>query len=145
MADLVKWKPFHSLMRGFFDDFSPLTGNRYPLFREDLDFIPKMDIKETEKELVVTMDVPGIEKKELNVSVEKGILTIKGEKKGEKREERNGYTYYERQMGTFERRVRLPENSDEAKVKAEYKDGVLSLTVPKHKVEKPEQKKIEIT
>ncbi len=144
MVDLVKWKPFQGLFHDFFEDFSPFLGDRRPLIRDDIDFLPKLDIKNTERELEVTVDLPGIDKKDLEVNIEDGVLTIKGEKKGEKREEKDGYTYYERQLGRFERRVRLPEDVDEANLKAEYKDGVLVLTAPRRKLEKNEPKKIEI-
>ena len=144
MVDLVKWKPFRGLFHDFFEDFSPFFGDRRALIRDDIDFLPKLDIKNTEKELEVTVDLPGIDKNDLEVNIEEGVLTIRGEKKGEKREEKDGYTYFERHLGRFERRVRLPEDVDEANLKAEYKDGVLVLTAPRRKLEKPEPKKIEI-
>ena len=144
MVDLVKWKPFRGLFQDFFEDFSPFFNDRRPLIRDDIDFLPKLDIRNTEKELQVTVDLPGIDKQDLDVKIEDGILFIKGEKKGEKREEKDGYTYYERSLGRFERRVRLPEDVEESQLKAEYKDGVLTLTAPRHKLEKPQPKKIEI-
>ena len=144
MADLMKWQPFSSLMREFFEDVSPFFGRSSTVFRDDIDFLPKLDIKNTEKEFMVIVDLPGVEKKDLEVSLEDGILTIKGQKKGEKREEANGYTYFERTMGSFERRIRVPENVEGDKLKAEFKDGVLNLTAPKVKELKPATRKIEI-
>jgi HSP20 family protein len=144
MVDLVKWKPFRGLFHDFFEDFSPFFRDQRPLIRDDIDFLPKLDIKSTETELEVTVDLPGIDKKDLEVNIEDGVLTIKGEKKGEKREEKDGYTYYERHLGRFERRVHLPEDVDESSLRAEYKDGVLRLTALRRELEKPEPKKIEI-
>ena len=146
MVDLIKWKPFNRMMRDFFDDFhfAPFLGTPRTIFRDDLDFMPSLDIKSTEKEVEVTVDLPGIDKKDLEVTLEEGVLTIKGEKKGEERVEKNGYTYYERKLGRFERCIRLPEDVDASKLNAEYKDGVLSLKAPRVKVEKPELKKIDI-
>ena len=144
MVDLVKWKPFRGLFHDFFEDFSPFFSDRTPLIRDDIDFLPKLDIRNTEKEFEVIIDLPGIDKQDLDINIEDGMLTIKGEKKGEKREEKNGCTYYERQLGRFERRLRLPEDVDESKLKAEYTNGVLTLTAPRRKLEKPEPKRIEI-
>ena len=144
MVDLVRWKPFNSLVRDLFNDFDPFLGSRRSVFRDDLDLMPALDIRNTEKEFEVTVDLPGVDKKDLDVALEDGVLTIKGEKKGEKREEKNGYTYYERRLGRFERRIRIPEAIDAGKLKAEYKDGVLTLSAPKMKEIKPEPKKIEI-
>lgn len=144
MADLIRWKPFNSLVKDFFDDFSPWTGRSRSLLRDDTDFIPHLDIKDTDREFEVSVDIPGLDKKDLDVSMEDGVLLIKGERNGVKREEKDGYTYYERHFGHFERRVRLPENLDESKVKATYTDGVLRIKAAKTEVKKPESKKIEI-
>jgi len=145
MANMVNWKPLDSVMRDFLGDFSPLFDMRPALMRDDLDYIPKLDIKNTEKEFEVSLDLPGLEKKDIAVSVEDGVLTIKGERGHEKREEKDGYTYVERRMGRFERGVRLPENVNEADIKADYKDGVLKLHAVKRQVAKPAAKNIQIT
>ena len=144
MADLIRWRPFHGLMKDFYNDISPFFDKERLLLNREVDFMPKMDINETDKEVAVTVDVPGMEKKDLDISVEEGVLSIKGERKNETKKEENGNTYYERQHGKFERRVRLPENVDSDKIKADYKDGVLTLKAPKTEIEKPERKKIDI-
>jgi len=144
MVDLIKWKPFHSLMQDFFRDLDPLFEGHRPLLRRNLDFQPRMDLKETDTEVKIYIDTPGMEKKDIDISLEDNILVMKGERKGEERKTEHGFVHTERFFGLFERRVRLPENIEQDKVKADYSDGTLTVTVPKAKVEKPEAKKITI-
>ena len=143
MADIVKWKPFHSLMKDFFKDFDPMF-DQPALLRPSLDYQPRMDLKETENDVMVFLDTPGMEKKDIDMSIEENVLVIKGDRKGEERKIEDGYVHTERFFGSFERRVRLPESIDQEKIKADYKDGTLTVTIPKVKFEKPEAKKIKI-
>lgn len=143
MADLIKWKPFHSLMQDFFKDLDPLFDNR-PLLRGGFDYQPRMDLKETEHEVRIFLDTPGMEKKDIDISVEGDILVMKGKRTDENRTTEKGYIHMERFYGSFERRVRLPENVERDNIKADYKNGTLEVTVPKAKAEKPEAKKIKI-
>ena len=146
MADLMKWKPFHSLMRDFFDDLDPFFKDRRSLMGSNFDFSPRMDLKETDDELQLLVDTPGMQKKDIDISVDDGVLTVKGERKEQdERTTKEGYVHTERYFGTFERRVRLPENVDIDNLKAEYNDGVLTVKAPKKEIEKPETKKIEVT
>jgi len=145
MTDLIRWRPFHRLMRDFFNDLEPFFKESRSVWGESVDFHPGMDIKETDTEVKVMVDLPGMEKDAIEVSVEDGVLAVKGERKGEKRTEENGYVHYERSFGRFERRIRLPEDVEEEKVTAEYKEGVLTITMPRKKVEKPEARKIKIS
>ena len=73
MVDLIKWKPFSRLMKGFFDDFSPLFEHERSVLSRDLDFVPRMDIKNADEELQVTLDIPGMDKKDLEVTIDDGI------------------------------------------------------------------------
>ena len=130
MVSITKWNPSGSLMHGFF-------GN-------DLDFVPRLDIKDTEDELVITLDIPGVDRDNVDVSVEKHILIISGEKKGEAREGGTGYTYYERSLGRFERRLRRPDNVDISRFRAAYKDGVLTLQAPKTRAARPTVKRVAV-
>lgn len=144
MTDLIKWRPFHGLMKDFFNDMDPFFGNAPALMQAGVDFNPLMDIKDTEKELSITIDIPGMDKKDIQISIEESMLTIKGEKKAEKQEEKDGYVHTERHFGSFLRRIQLPENVIKDKLNAEYKDGVLKLTAPKKEAPKPETKKVEV-
>jgi HSP20 family protein len=145
MASQMNWKPIESMIRDVMGDYSPLFDMRHAMFRDDLDFIPKLDIKNTAGEFEVSLDLPGIEKKAIEIAVDDGVLTVRGTRNAEKREEQDGYTYVERRMGRFERSVRLPENVSEADLKADYQDGVLTLRAAKRPVEKPVSKKIPIS
>jgi HSP20 family protein len=143
MADLIKWKPFHSLMQDFFKDLDPMF-DQPALLRPTLDYQPRMDLKETDKDVTIFLDTPGMEKKDIDISIEANVLVMKGERKGEGRKTEDGYVHTERFFGSFERRVRLPENIESDKIKADYKDGSLTVTIPRAKIEKPEAKKIKI-
>ncbi len=125
---------FNDLWRPF-DLAAPTTANGR--------FVPRLDVKETEDAVEVEAELPGIDAKNVDVSVHNHCLRIAGEKKQEKEEkDDNGYRVTERSYGRFERHIALPENVDEEEIAADYKDGVLHITVPKTEVAKP--KKIEV-
>ena len=106
---------------------------------------PSVDILESENDLVLKADVPGIEPKNIDISLENGTLTLKGERKFENSETHQGYHRIERSYGSFARSFALPETIDIEKVKAEFKNGVLTVTLPKKEVAKPRAVKVEIT
>jgi HSP20 family protein len=112
------------------------------LFEEGKSWVPAFDISETDKEYVVTAEIPGINVKDLDVTLSDGILTVKGEKKQEKEDKGENYHRVERSYGSFERSFRIPEKVEAETVDAAYKDGVLKLTLKKAETIKP--KKIEI-
>lgn len=95
------------------------------------EFAPRVDISETDEEFRVTAELPGLDEKDFEVHLEEDVLTIKGEKKVEKEEERKGYTHVETSRGSFHRSFRLPLEVDPDSVKASYKKGVLTVTLPK--------------
>ncbi len=95
------------------------------------DFAPRVNIEETEEGYRVTAELPGLEEKDFEVSLEADVLTIKGEKKVESEEKREGYTHVEAASGSFHRSFRLPVEVDPDTVKATYKNGVLTVTLPK--------------
>jgi HSP20 family protein len=105
---------------------------------------PAVDIFETEHELVVKADVPEIEMKDIDVQVENGTLTLKGERKFEQDQNGRGYHRIERGYGSFVRAFTLPDSVDVDKVKAEYKSGVLTVTLSKKEVAKPKTIRVEI-
>ncbi len=100
---------------------------------EEGGFIPSLDVKETPTEYTVSADLPGLDRKDLQVRVEEGVLVISGERKAEHQEEAKDRTWLrvERSWGSFERRLRLGDGVDPDKVAARYQDGVLTVTVPK--------------
>lgn len=102
-------------------------------FRGDIrhDYIPAADIKETEKAYVISMDVPGMAKNELNIKLENNVLSISGEKKVEEEKENDKYHLIERRIGSFERSFRLPDDVDDNKISASVENGILQVEIQK--------------
>jgi HSP20 family protein len=105
---------------------------------------PAVDIVENENDLVLKADVPGIEPNDIDIRMENGTLTIKGERKFENNPTDQGYHRIERSYGSFARSFALPDSIDPEKVKAEFKNGVLAVILPKKEVAKPRAVKVEI-
>ncbi len=103
---------------------------------------PAVDIKEEANQFVILADVPGVDPKDIEITAENGVLTVRGERKAETEEEREGFRRVERIRGTFYRRFSLPDTADTDAIKARGKDGVLEITVPKH--EKVQPRKITV-
>jgi len=106
------------------------------------DWVPAVDIKETKDAYEVVADVPGVEPKDIDVSLEDGVLTVKGERKSENKDEGEGYTRTERTYGSFYRRFTLPDTADADNISAKTEHGVLKLHIPKK--EKALPKKISV-
>jgi HSP20 family protein len=134
-------------MDRLFDEFYGDEFSLGPLFKgiEGLgDFAPKMDIDETEKEITVSAELPGLKPEDVDISLDDNILTIQGEKKEEK-EEKDKHSYHmERSFGSFARSVRLPSEVDTGKIDASLKDGLLKITLPKSQEAQEESRKIPI-
>lgn len=92
---------------------------------------PRVDIKEEDKRFVILADVPGVDPKEIDVSMDKGILSIKGERSAESKTENGNFTRVERSHGMFYRRFALPDSADAENISATGKHGVLEITIPK--------------
>jgi HSP20 family protein len=105
---------------------------------------PAVDILETENELVVKADVPGVELKDIDIQLENGTLTVKGERKFEKEEKNKGFHRMERSYGSFVRYFTVPDTVDAEHVRAGYEAGVLTITLPKKEVAKPRAIKVQI-
>lgn len=129
--------PSRNLFDRFFDDWGLTT-----VFGEDKEWVPAFDVAENEKEYAVTAELPGIDIKDVDITMSEGILTVKGEKKHEKEENTDGYHMIERRYGSFARSFRIPGKVETDKIDANYKDGVLKVLLPKE--EGTETKKIEI-
>jgi HSP20 family protein len=92
---------------------------------------PRVNVEETEKEILVTFDLPGVDAKELNITVENNILVLSGERKEEKEEKKRNYHRFERFFGEFYREVPLPIGADTEKIAATFTKGVVTITIPK--------------
>lgn len=101
-----------------------------------------MDVAETESDIVVKAEVPGLDKDDISLSLQGDILTIRGEKKDERKEEKGSYRLLERRYGSFQRTVTLPTGVDPEKIEAKFRNGVLTIKMPK--TEETRARKIEI-
>jgi HSP20 family protein len=129
---------FRRSISDLFDDFFILKPTGF----FDSEWIPAVDMHEDKKNIYVKADIPGIDVKNLEVNIENNILHIKGENTEEKHSNERKSVVIERKHGVFQRSIRLPEGIKSDSIKAEFKNGVLNLEIPKEKVE--EQKKIKI-
>ena len=109
---------------------------------ENEGWAPRVDIDEDKDAVRLAADLPGMDPKSVEISIEDDVLTLKGERKREKKAEGNGFHRSERYFGAFERRFSLPQTVDRDKIEANYRDGVLYLTLPKRDEVKP--KKIQV-
>ena len=143
--ELIPWSSLGEIgsFRGEMDKLYDRFFGRRPLagtFNEE--WSPSVDISETENKLLIKAELPGLETKDVNVSISGDLLTIKGEKKKEKEEKDEHHHYVERYSGFFERSFRIPVNVKTDKVEAIFDKGVLRVTLPK--VEEAKKKEIEI-
>jgi HSP20 family protein len=115
------------------------------LFRRDGAItVPELDVRESAGAIVVEAELPGVDEKDVTVSLANGVLTIKGEKKHETEEKGENYHVTERSFGSFERAIRLPDTIDEGKVEAKFEKGVLKVTAAKKPEAVKAERKIEI-
>jgi HSP20 family protein len=144
MANLDRWEPFRgsydSQLNRLFSDFFGRTTQEQNL----TPWAPAVDIFEGEHELVVKADLPDIRPEELDVRVENNILTIRGERKFEKKADEKNYLRVERSYGSFARSFSLANTVNTDAIKADYKDGVLTLSIPKREEAKPKQIKVSV-
>ena len=128
------------------DDFIERFFYGWPTAKGETDYnwSPRIDVNETDKEIIIDAEVPGIDKKDIKVEVKDNILSISGERKQEKKSENAECFRVERHYGKFERTFGLPETVLADKVSAHYKDGVLKLTLPKTEKAKPKEIAVEV-
>ena len=132
---LRNWEPFNLLRefdRNFFDN------------RTDSPWSPSVNISESEDGYVITAELPGINKEDIDIDLKDNTLTLKGEKKAEKKEEKENYIRVERSYGKFQRRFHISDDIDISKVDANFKDGVLRIDLKKKEEAKPKQVKVEV-
>ena len=131
MRALVPWRGMDSLRREMERVFDRFLEPRWDEFEATGTWAPKIDLSETKDAYMVKAEVPGVEQKDLSVSLQDQILTIKGEKHKEKEEKAEKYHRVERSWGEFTRAISLPGAADTEHVNATFKDGVLTITLPK--------------
>ena len=130
---IVKSDPF-SEMDDMFDRYTKAVGWPRRGSQELMatgDWAPRVDISETDHEFIIKAEIPEVGKEDLKVTVDNNVLTIRGERKQEKEEKDKKFHRVERYYGTFARSFTLPENVDQAKIEASFKDGMLNLRLPK--------------
>src|SRR3989304_2520874 len=125
-----------------FREFEDIQTRLDTLFRAD--WMPAVDVQETEKEYVIKADLPEVKKEDVKVTVHDGVMTLEGERKLEKEEKGKKFHRIERAYGRFVRRFTLPDGADEAKVAAEFKDGVLNVRVPKSTIARPKTVEVKV-
>ena len=144
---LIKWQP---KPMNVFDDMDTMihsffnTDCNFPV-RDTRNWSPAVDVKETDNSFVLTADIPGLTKKDIKVNVANGKLSISGERSYETEQENDNYHYRERRFGTFDRSFNLPDTVDEENISASFKNGILSIQLPKHEVEIPKDRLIKIS
>jgi HSP20 family protein len=144
---IVRWSPFRELvslqdeMNKVFDEFfTRRTGERADLGL----WAPALDISETDNEIVVKADLPGVKKEDVSISITNNILVIKGEKKREVEENKENFHRVERVYGSFHRSIELPTAVQTDKVNASYQNGVLTIVLPKSEEAKPKEIEIKV-
>jgi len=141
--------PFYNLqweMNSLFDDFfrgGSLLARGFSSAAEAF-FTPHVDVKETEKEFIINAELPGVDEKNVEVTVSDDSVIIKGEKKEEKEDKSKNYYYMERSYGSFHRVIPLNAETESGKAEASFKNGVLNITVPKSATSKVKGTKVPI-
>ena len=145
MSTLNRWEPFRGVstlqeqINRLFTDSFERTGES-----NLTTWAPSVDIYENEQELVVKADLPDVDPKDLDIRVENNILTIRGERKFETKADEANYLRVERAYGAFSRSFSLANTVNSEAIKADYHDGVLTLTIPKREEAKPKQIKVNV-
>jgi HSP20 family protein len=142
---IQKWAPFRDLRREMDDLFEKFFSEERLPAKRWADVAPALDLKVTDNEVIVTAELPGVEPKDMNISLEGDTLTIKGEKKQEKEEKNENMVRVERSYGTFQRSISLPCKVDENKIAADFKNGVLRVTLPKTEAARKKSIKINVS
>ena len=152
--ELTTWKPFRDLapfsdfdrmrreMERVWDTF--LEGDARKESKKDSVWLPSVDVSETKNDVVVKAELPGMDPKDIEVTLSDGHLMIKGQKKHEKEEKDEDYHFVERSYGSFVRAVHLPKEVKHDKISASYKNGVLKVVLPKSEEAKTKEVKIKV-
>lgn len=146
---LVRWDPFRDIitLRERMDKMFEDSLSRFRISEEETMptfWSPAVDIYETDENIVLKAELPGVDKKEVTVEVKDNTLVLKGERSREKEVKEENYHRVERSFGTFMRSFSIPVSVKQDQVKAKFKDGVLEVTMPKSEESKPNQVKVEV-
>ena len=147
MSLVTRWDAHHGLS-GLQEQVNRLFESSFPGRSDNsalTTWAPAVDIYETENELVVKADLPDVSEKDLDVRIENNTLTIRAERKFEKKVEEENYLRVERTYGSFSRSFSLPNTVNSEAIKADYKNGVLTVELPKRAESKPKQIKVNVT
>ena len=144
---LVKWIPKRNMFN-IFDEVEQMMPQAFDHSLENgssrLSYSPLMNVSETESAYLILMDLPGVKKKDVDVNLSNGIITVLGERKTSKKGDENNHIWHETNYGTFSRSFELASDIVEDKIKANFKDGVLNITIPKAEEIKPTMKTIAV-
>ncbi|HET8938160.1 MAG TPA: Hsp20/alpha crystallin family protein [Polyangiales bacterium] len=150
---ITRWNPFRELEE--MNDRLNRAFGRSQLAREldaqgkdalvGFDWAPTVDITENNEEFQIKAELPEVKKEDVKIHVEDGVLTLSGERKQEKEEQNKKWHRVERSYGSFMRSFTLPANIDDAKIRAEFKDGVLTMRLPKSATAKPKSIEVKLT
>lgn len=148
--NLIKWDPFRELedVSNRLNRIFGRSASRAESSQEMLgmaDWAPSVDISETDTAYLIKGEIPGVKKEDVKVTVQDGMLTIQGERKMEKEEKGKKFHRVERSYGSFVRSFRVPDDADENKVKAEFKDGMINVTLAKSAKAKPQAINVAVT
>ncbi|OIR19867.1 spore protein SP21 [mine drainage metagenome] len=148
--NLIKWDPFREL-----EDVSSRLNRMFgrsvarPETDSEMlavaDWMPSVDISETDAAYTIKGEIPGVKKEDVKVTIQDGMLTIQGERKMEKEEKGKKFHRVECSYGNFVRSFRVPDDADESAVKAEFKDGMLNVTLPKSAKAKPKSINVSVS
>jgi HSP20 family protein len=146
---LVRYEPW-SLLNQLHGEIDRLFDRRLPKYDEEgdqlatSDWVPAVDIREEDDRYVIHADVPGVKAEDIDVQMDKGVLSIKGRRESETSEERKGYKRVERVRGSFFRRFALPDTANAEAISASCKDGVLEIVIPKQAQVQPKRIKVAV-
>jgi HSP20 family protein len=145
---LIRWNPTRQRMMHTFPEWNHLMNGFFSDRLEDTeitDWTPAIDIDENDDAFVVVADLPGLTKKDISINIKENMLTISGERKIEKKDENKNYYRSERRYGSFKRSYQLTDQVITDKISAAFKDGVLTVTVPKAEEVKPKEIDIKVS
>ena len=144
---LVKWTPSPV---SIFDEMNRMVRNVFnddwnlPVYRDSI-WNPAVDVKENGKSFILTADIPGLTKKDVKINITNRVLNLNGERKEEKEKEDGKFYYRERHIGSFSRSFQLPETVNEDGIQASFRNGVLSIELPKQEESLPKDREIKIS
>jgi HSP20 family protein len=144
---VIKWEPFRDV-DDVFDRFVAESMRRWPrqggATQPPREWAPVADVSETDAEFVIKAELPEVRKEDVSITVQDGVLTLAGERKQEKLVEQEKVHRVERAYGVFARRFALPDNADEQGIRAESRDGLIVIRIPKQRVVEPQPRQIQV-